>query len=221
MQPFLIVSCIYALCILLQPLFVAYIFVGFCILSGVIAAMQFVGLDVAWEFREQIGSIQGDPEDLKLLVTRRERPVGLSLTPIHLSYQIVLALIMIGLLRSVQRVKQISYRYATILALVGGAVSGNRSLLLAVVANEFIANLVKRRGKSIPMLIGLVTMVGLGAMYLTTIGSRVVSIGDGSALGRPVLAKLGLYLAMDNPFGFGWGFDSRSIAWLYWSKLNI
>ena len=56
-------------------------------------------------------------------------------------------------------------------------------------------------------------------MYLGMLESRVTEFSDASAVGRTVLYYYGLQLAMDNPFGYGWGFHASEFAWLYWEHL--
>jgi O-antigen ligase len=104
--------------------------------------------------------------------------------------------------------------------LVMAAANGTRSLLIGIVLHEVVQQLGRASLKSIATLGVLAVVAFVGMDYLASVGSRVTTINDASAVGRWTLYEYGMQLVRDNPFGYGWDFNPGDYAWLYWEQLS-
>lgn len=212
-QPFLILVSTYVIARLTSPGFVAGVLIGFAGLTGAVAVAQFAGVEPAWHIRMWLNEFQDITEQL-------DRPMGLSLTPIVFSYHIASAYVAASIFYHRQMISTSAYGSIVFAALVMAAVSGTRSVLLGIILQELLQVVTRRRFGSLLWATGLGIVCLAGLAYLETIGSRVASASDTSALERMVLNNFGIRLAWDYPFGLGWGFEPGDLAWLYWQDLS-
>ena len=113
-----------------------------------------------------------------------------------------------------------TYAFLVVAMLAMAAANGTRSLLIGIVLHEVLRQLGGASLKSIATLVVLAIGASVGMDYLASIGSRVTTITDASAVGRWTLYEYGMQLARDNPFGYGWDFNPGDYAWLYWEQLS-
>ncbi|MCG8558925.1 MAG: O-antigen ligase family protein [Hyphomicrobiales bacterium] len=223
-QVYLTFSCVYLACAILGPVSVFRIFIVFTMASGAVAILQFLGLDFAWTLREILSGLQQEPVELQQWIAARERALGLSYSTMNLGYQTISCLLAVLLMCNARLFRAGAFNGFAFFALLIGIATGVRSLLLAAAAAAVISNVLllhsdrrDQRFNFIVFVLGAVAVLSLLSAISPEL--RIFSASDDSAAGRLVLAKLGMNLALDNPFGFGWGFDSRNYYWLYWSQL--
>lgn len=218
-QPFLIFICTCAILRLAGLKFTAWLLVGAALVTGTVALLQFAGVAPAWQMREWLGRFQGSPSNIEEAVLSRTRPMGLSLTPIIFSYHIATAYVILNLLYRRQLMWPRVYGFLVLAMVAMAAANGTRSLLLAIFVHEFLFNITKLRLGSVVWLVTLGVLGTAGLLYLEAADSRVATLDDASAVGRTVLWTFGYKLALDHPFGLGWGFTPSDYAWLYWEYL--
>ena len=192
----------------------------FAVVSAVVAILQFMGIGLAWDVRRALGLIQGDPADIRQILRSGSRPMGICFTPIQFSYHLIAGYVLANLLYRQGMMKPWMYAAFTIIALIAAAASGTRSLVLGILVHEGLQLAAVGRFKTYVMLIVGAVLAAGGYYYLQSVGSRVASLQDTSAVSRMALAQFGLHLFIDNPFGFGWGFEPAKLAWLYWEELS-
>lgn len=220
LQPLLIFICTCAILRLAGLKFTAWVIIGAGVATGAVALLQFVDFAPAWQLRAWLGRFQGSPSQIEEAVVDRTRPMGLSLTPIIFSYHIATAYIITNLLYRRKLMSPPLYG-VLVLAMMGmSAANGTRSLLLAIFVHEVLFSVTRLRLGSFMWLVALAALGTVGLLYLDATDSRVANLDDASAIGRWVLWTFGSHLAMDHPFGFGWGFDPTDYAWLYWEDLS-
>jgi O-antigen ligase len=186
----------------------------------VFAVLQFADVGFGWQAREILGRLQREPDSLSSVVRARERPFGLSLTAIIFSYHLAAAYITANLLYRKQLIPGRAYAILVVAMLVMAAANGTRSLLIGIVLHEVVHQLGRASLKSIVTLGVLAVVAFVGMDYLASVGSRVATINDASAVGRWTLYEYGMQLVRDNPFGYGWDFNPGDYAWLYWEQLS-
>ena len=219
-QPFLILVCTYVLSLVAGIRVTTVLFVGCASLTGVFAILQFVGVESAWQVRDLLSNLQNETAHIRGMVKSRVRPMGLTLTPIMYSYHIAAAYIALHFLYHNGLIKRPIYFLLVPAILLMAAANATRSLVLGIMLHEVIHHLVRFRINSILGAIALGIVGIIGFAYLESIGSRLTSISDASAVGRLMLYDYGLRLAADYPYGLGWGFDPVEFAWLYWEHLS-
>jgi hypothetical protein len=219
-QPFLVVVCTYTLIVLCGVRFVAAVFIGGALITGLFAVVQFADIGAAWQAREFLSKVQNEPHTIASTVRARGRPFGLSLTPIIFSYHLVAAYITANLLNRKKIISDRVYAVMVVAMLVMAAANGTRSLLMGIVLHEVLRRLGGVSVRSLAALAVLAIGAFIGMDYLASVGSRVVTITDASAVGRWTLYEYGLQLVRDNPFGYGWDFNPGDYAWLYWEQLS-
>lgn len=206
---------------------VLMIIVGVFLFSILVAFGQFAGLEPAWALRRWLGAVQHDSPLTQVFYLRRDRTMGISFSPIHLATQSCLAFAacFIYANRNTDFLKGL--RFETIIALIvvvaACLASGNRSPLLGVIAFTFLYLAVVNRPLFLLALIVAVVFVPAFSIVqeqLQALGLRIASTDDGSAEGRGVLANYGVRLLMDNPLGYGLGFDSTEHWSDYWQYLQ-
>jgi hypothetical protein len=219
-QPFLILVCTYVLSLVVGIRVTTVLFVGCAGLTGVFAILQFAGLESAWQVRDLLSNLQNETAHIRGMVKSRVRPMGLSLTPIMYSYHIAAAYIAVHFLYRNSLIKRPLYIPLLLALLLMAAANATRSLVLGILLHELIHHLVRFRINAIlgSIALGIVGIIAFA--YLESIGSRLTSVSDASAIGRFMLYDYGLRLAADYPYGLGWGFDPVEFAWLYWEHLS-
>ena len=223
-QLYLTFSCVYLACMVLGPVYTARVFVAFALATGVVGILQFLGVDASWQARELISGLQAEPVELQRWVTSRHRALGLSYSTMNLGYQTVSCLLIVLLMCNARLFGPALFNWFAFFALLIGVATGVRSLLIAaaaaaVISNVFMLHSAKRDQRFYFFIFLLGAVLVLSVLALASPELRIFSASDDSAAGRLVLAKLGMNLLLDTPFGFGWGFDSRNFFWIYWSEL--
>ena len=219
-QPYLILFSTLLLIKIIGLRMVVWLSLSGAALSGLVALLQFSNIEIGWRLREIMGQIQHDPPEIQSYVAGHSRALGLSLTPILFSYQIISAYLVLNVMYRFEQIRQMFYYGSFLLIVITLLANGTRSALLAVLASEMIMQLCRARLQAILPAVAIAA-IGVGVyFYAETIGSRIVDTTDASALGRIALYDFGLRLAADNPFGLGWGFDSAGYAWLYWEYIS-
>ena len=219
-QPYLILFSTLMLIKIIGLRPVAWLGLSGAALSGLVALLQFANIEIGWRLREIMGEIQHDPVEIQRYLAGHSRALGLSLTPIVFSYQIMSAYLVLNVMYRFGGIRRLFYYGSFILIVIAFLANGTRSAILAVLASEMLMQLRKGRLRS---LLTVATIAALGAalyLYADAIGSRIAATEDASALGRIALNDFGLRLAADNPFGLGWNFDAAGYAWLYWEYLS-
>ena len=219
-QPLLIFLCVFMAIKVLGINFVAKSFLAIAAFSAVVAIFQFAGIDFAWDVRRMFGAIQGDPPDIKEILRRESRPMGIVFTPILFSYHLISAYVIAYLMYRHDLLQPRLYAIFVLITLLASAASGTRSLVLGVLVHEGMQLALRGQLKSYIWLLVMTAVAAGGYLYLETLGSRVVSVEDSSAVSRVVLFKFGVQLFLANPFGFGWGVDPGEHAWLFWEELS-
>ena len=185
-------------------------------LDGIVSVLQGLGISPAWRVRTWLGSIVGDGPRSVNYYSKRERPLGLSFSPIHLSYHIVLALaafMLLRLARGLEASRRLDWPLLGFAALtiLFAVVSGNRSPLLgmAIFLPLYIG---LRAPRMLPVAIPTILLLFVLALPVMSLlaegGLRVASVDDGSAEGRGTLRAFGLFLIGERPLGYGLNFDS-------------
>lgn len=218
-QPILILTCTYVISMIVGTRFAVITFLAATALSGVFVLMQFLGLEFAWTARRILGSLQVQLAHTEGLVGEQARPMGLSFSPIAYSYQLICAYVICNFLHRSAMMTSGQYYIALSAIVAVSAANGTRSLLVAIAVHELVQRAANLSVRSLVSIAAAVVLVLGGYYYLESIGSRVVAVGDASAIGRTMLYRFGLRLVSDFPLGIGWGFDPSSMAWLYWDFL--
>jgi hypothetical protein len=201
--------------------------IGAIALSGLAAMLQAVGVDAAWDIRQWLSRLQN--QEL-VLVSGKNRPLGLSFSPIQLATQLCLAFAVYTAVRDKQRqhrngvVGADPAVFPALLVFVAISVAcGTRSPILgALLFFAFYA--AQRRGAWLAFLImvgGLAAYL-VGPIVLDMIQStqpRMVQTDDKSATGRMPLITFGLILFRDNPLGYGLEFSPTDHWTDYWHYL--
>ena len=198
--------------------------VGAIAISGLAAVLQAAGVDAAWDFRRWLGALQAEEEILQF---GKNRPVGLSFSPIQLATQLCLAFAAYMAVRDKERSLAPRADPTVVLALLVFAAlsvaSGTRSPVLGGLL-FFALYATQRRGLwfAFLMMMGGIAAYLLAPLVMETIQStqpRVVKSDDNSATGRASLFTFGLMLFRDNPLGYGFGFSPTEHWTDYWQDL--
>ena len=219
-QPYLILFSTLMLINIIGLRTVAWVSLSGAALSGLVALLQFANIEIGWRLREIMGEIQNDSAGIQSYVAGHSRALGLSLSPIVFSYQIISAYLVLNVMYRFGELRRSFYYGSFFLIVIAFLANGTRSAILAILASEMLMQLRKGRLRS---LLPVAAIAAIGAavyLYADATGSRIAATDDASALGRIVLYDFGLRLAADNPFGLGWGFDAAGSAWLYWENFS-
>jgi hypothetical protein len=210
---------------------VIYIFIGVVLTSTVVAILQFVSFEPAWQayfFFQQLQPQSITPEMFWHDV--RYRALGLSYTPVHLATQICMAfaafytyaLFRYGEERVIWRNYTVLWVFFVV-AMIGCIASGNRSPMLGLIAFMFFF-LVRRSPVAAAFAaIGGICVLLFGDLFLEflqSFGLRVLNTNNSSSEGRTALRLFGILLLFDNPLGYGVDFDSTSYWWLHWQDVQ-
>lgn len=219
-QPCLVMMCTYVLSVTVGLRFTVGVFLGATLLSGAVAVLQFVGLDAAWSVRHALSALQPEPEHIKGMITEQNRPMGLSFSAIMYSYQLISAYVIGNILYCHGLMPKRIYVLFVGAVVVISIANGTRSLLIGIALQELLQNPPRMRITTLFALAVLGAVGYAGYSYLDSVGSRVTSVTDASAVGRTMLYQFGFKLAEDYPFGIGWGFEPAEMAWLYWDFIS-
>lgn len=219
-QPYLILFSTMMLINIIGLRTVALLSLSGAALSGLVALLQFSNIEIGWRLREIIGEIQHESAEIQNYVASRSRALGLSLSPIVFSYQIMSAYIALSVMYRFGELRRLLYYGSFFLILIAFLANGTRSAILAIIASEMLMQLRSGRLRSFLPVAAIAAIGAAVYLYAEATGSRIAETADVSALGRMVLYDYGLRLAADHPFGLGWNFDPGGYAWLYWEYLS-
>jgi O-Antigen ligase len=209
----------------------ALVIVGAVGLSTLVAILQFVDFDFAWDLRAALGTLQGHAmhEDSSFL---NRRPMGLSFSPIQLTTQLCLAFAIYVAVVDKERISRPGQSSAASSNVVAAAflliafsiAAATRSPILGACIFLIVYLVQRQSGWLLVLLLagGALTYFA-GEQLLELFQSkqaRVLRIDDDSAMGRLALWKFGMLLFRDNPLGYGFGFVPASQHWMpYWHEL--
>ena len=208
---------------------VTFVLLGCIGVTSLVALMQYVNIGPAWDIRATLGSIQGDPPTTQVWYTRHFRALGVSLSPVIYATQICLGFAAYWMYRAHQTrglsLVRLDFAivFAFILFVVLSIISGNRSPLLGGVF--FIMVYVLSRDARVALLCVAGGLIALPMMLffmasLEQSGLRVANTSDGSALGRFTLGSYGIRLFLNQPMGYGLGFNPRDHWPEHWEFLQ-
>lgn len=201
------------------------------LISSLVAGLQFIGVDAAWNLRaalSQIQPVEGTSDAITLLL--RERATGLSFSPVHLGTQLcILFSAGVAYYAYSDEDRFESGIDARILALftfvaIASIISGNRSPLLGLVV--FVALYITRTRPHVAVLSACVAAPSFLLFehilsMLQDVGLRVAETDDGSAMARTTLRMYGLQLILEQPTGRGLTFNSVDHWSAHWSFVRL
>ena len=198
-------------------------------LSAAFAVLQAANLDAAWQARHWLADIQNQTLE-QFDVNKRTRSTGLSYSPVQLSTQLCLAFAAFAAIRDQylkSRPGPLAADPFVLLALaalvVVSILSGTRSPIMG--AFLFAAlYLMRRQGSWLPLMLLIVAALIYLAWPMVSAaieGSRprVLQTEDQSALGRLSLLSFGALLFVNNPLGYGFGFEPSTLWTQYWHEI--
>lgn len=193
-------------------------FLGIIVLTSLVAIAQGLGIGAAWRLRALFGSTP--PGDV---LENGGRALGFSLTKVVLGTQVCLAFAMLYMYR--QYSAPAGGRKGLDPVIVCGALAfvavcvacGNRSPLLGMAI--FLLLYATMRLGPMALVFGLLIAAVIPFVPDILAGMqgnevRAIRVGDKSSSGRWPLMVYGWRLFVDQPFGYGLGFDPT----LYWTK---
>ena len=198
------------------PRVLAAVLIAFAI-TAAFAAAQALHVPGAWILRERIAAISNDSIFNLPGYDPRERPMGMSYTPVLFATQTCIALacwFYIRLWRGSWQSRRFDWSIFAVAALLIAlsAMTGNRSPLLGIGVFLLVFTLVSR-----PKLTGLVlpsALLALGALTLgaDTLGETGLRVAksNSSSENRGTLRAYGYYLVAQRPIGYGLTFDSTT-----------
>lgn len=198
-------------------------------LSAALAVLQAVNLDAAWQAREWLANVQHQPRDV-FDVNERMRPPGLSYSPVQLSTQLCLAFAAFAAIRDQYLKSQPQPLSADPLVLVAlaalvavAALSGTRSPIMGGFLFAALY-LMRRQGSWLPLMLLIVAALIYVAWPMISAAvegarPRVLRTEDQSALGRVSLLSFGVLLFVNNPLGYGLGFEPSALWTQYWHEI--
>lgn len=201
-------------------------------LSAFVAGLQFLEVGPAWDLRARLSVLQpmATEQESGIDRLRERRALGLSFSPVHLGTQLCLmfaTLVAYAGHRNVQRFETgLDTRIAAATAglLMAAILSGNRSPLLGGLVFVVAYLTFTRPVIALPLLLsGLLVALFSDALLqiVAEAGLRVARSDDSSALGRRTLQVYGFNLLMNNPIGYGLGFNSTGNWTLYWDEVRL
>lgn len=203
--------------------------VGMIGLNALLASLQFYGVDSVWQWRENLGTLQGQVMH-EFSPFLNGRPMGLAYSPIQLATHLCLAFGAYAVLRDRER------------KLTTGASSADPGIIAALIILVIVSFMCATRSPILgaAMFLGiyavwrraswlLILMLTGGAIVLLAgtqifeafqaAQPRVMRVNDDSAVGRLSLVKFGLLLIRDNPLGYGFLFNPSDHWMKYWREL--
>ena len=234
-QPLVIMCLAYQVCHCLGPKRVfSIIALTYCV-TLLVAVLQGLEFNPAWEWRYSIYSIQDLGKEVRAFddiefqsydgtFDDASRARGLSWSAIHLSYQGCLLIGMLMLSVVDRRYQPIKLRPAitlslSLLALLAVVMSGTRSALFGVMMLPFIYYFWKSQSKLVYFMFAVLACVVLMTvlpLIQEMFDLRVLQTRDSSASMRLPLYLFGLYLFLEQPWGYGWIDQSINYAQDYW-----
>jgi len=213
------------------PRLAVFAIVGAVTVTGLVAVLQVTGFDPAWGLRAALGSLQNHAlhENSSFL---NRRPMGVSYSPIHLATQACLAFAAYGGLRHWQEnrsggptsiMPDGKMAIALIMMVAVATASATRSPILGAAAFAGLYLLI--RGNiwlaAFGLAGGALLLFAAPAVLEALEGTqyRVLRVDDNSASGRLPLFTFGGLLLLDNPLGYGFGFESTHYWSRYWPDL--
>lgn len=207
------------------------IIVAVVAITAFVAMLQMFGFNAAWSLRSMLGRLQQEPAEA-LGFFDRQRPMGISYSPIQLATQLCLALGAYTALRDLERRRthgssgaDPAVIAAVIIFVIGCFASATRAPILG--GALFLAvYLTLRRGSWVPLLL----FIGGGLLYLSwpllmgvvqSDAPRVARFDDNSTAARLVFTYYGSRLFLDNPLGYGLLFDPAQMWMPYWADLYM
>ena len=195
--------------------------------SAAVALLQMFGADFAWDLRRSLGPFA--KEELHPNIVDR-RPSGLSYSPIQLSTQLCLAFAVFAAVRHSERKRAHATSsadpaiFAALLVLVVGsiAVATRSPILGGVIFLCGYAMLRRRSWLPVAILFGALLLYFAWPLIMSFVESeapRVLRTDDKSAAARSVFAYYGVRLFIDNPLGYGFGFQPADMWATYWPDL--
>jgi hypothetical protein len=195
--------------------------------SALVALLQMFEIDIAWEARRALGPLA--KEELRLTVEDR-RPTGLSFSPIQLSTQLCLAFaVFAGVRHSIRRragnaaSPDPAVIVGLLILLIGSFATATRSPILGAIIFIALYALLWRRSW---LPVGALLAVGLTYLAWPLVmgiveseAPRILWTNDNSAATRSVFTYYGMRLIIDNPVGYGFGFQPRDMWAAYWPDL--
>lgn len=203
--------------------------VGMIALNALLASLQFAGVDAVWQWRENLGTLQGQAMH-EFSPFLNGRPMGLAYSPIQLATHLCLAFGAYAVLRDREG------------KLTSGAATADSRIIAALIILVIISFMCATRSPILgaAMFLGiyaawrraswlLILLLGGGAIVLLAgpqifaafqeAQPRVMRVDDDSAVGRLSLIKYGLLLIRDNPLGYGFAFNPSDHWMKYWREL--
>lgn len=208
-----------------------YIVVALVACSAAVAVFQMLGVHSAWGLRAFFARVQHESVT-NLAFFERQRPMGISYSPIHLATQLCVVFGGFTALREIERRRSpgpVKPDPAVVVALgvfvVACFASGTRSPILGGVI-FFALYLMLRRGSWLLLLafFGAALLVLGWPLFMDAVQSgapRVARVDDNSAAARLVFAYYGTHLFLDNPLGYGLLFDPTKLWGGYWTDLYL
>lgn len=211
------------------PRWASWAIVGVIGLSAGFAALQMMDVHAAWSFRSSLGPLQDEETDGLNFVSRR--PPGLSFSPIQLSTQLCLAFAAFAAVRDKLRRNEgiVGPDFWVIVALgvffAACFASETRSPILGGLI-FLVVYAVQRRASWFALLLiaGGVLLYLAWPLIVEVIqghAPRVIRTDDNSAAVRQTMAYYGVRLFLDNPLGYGFGFDPTQLWTKYWPELYL
>lgn len=235
------VYCLFLLRYLVQPLILALVLIAMFLAQGgrrvmlpfillvcvsaLFALLQSNGVDWSWNVRRALGGWQ-EEGGAAVFYINRDRPMGLSLNPVQLGYQCLVALVCACHLRRIGAVNDAAL--AVVPLLMGGIVaSGLRSAFLGAVLFLTGALFLLPLGRLLRVG-GLALALALGCFGIWEFlderdaPETALRIADyrSATDSRVALNAYSLLLFLEKPAGRGLGFDSRGLARDYLGELS-
>ncbi len=235
LQPALAFAFTLLVCHLYGPRPVVLIFFGVVALTSMVAVLQGLEFQPAWDLkyhfeqwqgldRAQIFAIEQESGDGAFQDQYRSR--GLSYSPIHLGYQITLV---VGLLYyaavSAPRLNPLSpfWTRCLLALLIAAAIfSGTRSTIGGIAFLLPLHYLFCHQRRGLAVVLALLSMVLVPLLFVLAselFDLRIFSTSDSSMHARVPLTLLGFQLFWDNPLGHGWLIEASDLADDYWHQL--
>lgn len=200
------------------------------VLSGFVAALQFLGVGIAWSAHDFLLQLQPrDPTILRTFRDEQGRAMGLSFDPVHLGTEACLLFAAcIGYLRRksvrfpVLHGVDLRVLLLFVFVMAIAVVSGNRSPLLGFVVSLLLYTFFANRRLFLFVLAAAAAAALLWTAidaWLADTGLRALDTSNSSSENRAVLRKLGMLLFLHRPFGYGVNFDSTQHWWFFWDQL--
>ncbi len=197
--------------------------VGIALPSALLGIMQGVGINTAWKLHALLTSIQNKElsDEIRTQITEvLMRPPGLTLYAIPQTYMLLSALILTLYFAILNRDNpriQLMTLASSVILILGIFASETRSAMGAALFMPAIVYLLLFPARAIPatgllVLLGVLAYVWMGGGGGSDVDSRMVSLDDASAAGRSTLYKYGFELFLQQPFGYGFNFDTVEYA---------